>query len=235
MALYDDLKGEVNGILAPLWDTNKGYVIPAPEDLLLNANQAREFASMTVAYADIDGSTSMVDTQPWWFAAEVYKCYLRCASQILKSEGGAIAAYDGDRVMAVFIGPDKENQAVRAALKINTAVLFIINPALTKRYPEQQPFTLKHVVGIDSSPMRVARVGVHADNDLVWIGRAANHAAKLCSRSGTPTWITKSVYDALMGKTVTSLAGINMWIITPWTEMSGAAIYGNTHYWTAIE
>jgi len=35
------------------------------------------------------------------------------------------------------------------------------------------------VVGIDTSALFVARIGVRNDNDLVWVGRAANYAAKL--------------------------------------------------------
>jgi len=31
-----------------------------------------------------------------------------------------------------------------------------------------------------------ARVGVREDNDIVWIGRAANYAAKLCALSEKP-------------------------------------------------
>jgi class 3 adenylate cyclase len=233
MALYDELSTEVTGVLGPVWSTEKGLVIPAPEALLLNSNHAKEFESVTVLYADIDGSTSMVDTQPWWLAAEVYKCYLRCASQILKKEGGTIAAYDGDRVMALFVGANKEDRAARAALQINTAVKFIINPALAKRYPDR-PFTLRQVVGIDSSAMRVARIGVHGDNDLVWVGSAANHAAKLCSLSGTPTWITPAVYGALSAALLIDTSGMNPWTFSIQNAMGGKHVYSSSHHWTAI-
>ena len=39
----------------------------------------------TVLYADPDGSTDMVDKYPWWFSAQVYKAYLRCAGKIIQT------------------------------------------------------------------------------------------------------------------------------------------------------
>jgi class 3 adenylate cyclase len=67
-----------------------------------------------------------------------------------------------------------------AALRISWAVSQVINPAIKARYPTTL-FTLSHVIGVDASRLYVSRVGVHGDNDLVWIGRAANYTAKLCS------------------------------------------------------
>jgi len=68
----------------------------------------------TVLYADMSGSTKLVDafTSPK-FPAEVYKCYLSCAAKIIKAGGGSITAYDGDRVMAVFLGDSKNSSAAR--------------------------------------------------------------------------------------------------------------------------
>jgi class 3 adenylate cyclase len=181
MGIKDDLTKEVTGIFTGgRWREEKANVIPSPKDLLLNSNHAKEIESATVLYADIDGSTNMVDKFKWWFAAEVYKAYLRCAGQLIRSEGGDITAYDGDRVMAVFTGERHRSRAVIAALRINWAVENVINPAIKGKYASVE-FTLKHVIGIDTSGLYVSRIGVHGDNDLVWIGRAANHAAKLCA------------------------------------------------------
>jgi class 3 adenylate cyclase len=59
-------------------------------------------------------------------------------------------------------------------------------------------FVLKHVVGIDRSDLHAARIGVREDNDIVWVGRAANYAAKLCALSEKPIWITGEVYNAML-------------------------------------
>jgi class 3 adenylate cyclase len=232
MTLETDLTSEVANIFKHQWTEEKATVIPVPEALRLNSNHTKALDTATVLYADLDGSTNMVDQQPWQLAAEVYKAYLRCASQIIRSEDGTIAAYDGDRVMGVFIGGSKNTNAVRAAFKINRAVTTLIRPALKTQYTTTD-FLLKHVIGIDTSVLRVARIGVHGDNDLVWVGRAANHAAKLCALPARPIWITKAVYDG-MNKQTKYTSGVDMWEPFTWNAMNKMQIYGSTYQWGAI-
>src|SRR5438093_11764048 len=98
----------------------QGEVVPEPEGLRLG-NEGVTLEA-TVLYADMSGSTRLVDSQKPHFAAEVYKAYLACAARIIKNETGVVTAYDGDRVMAVFIGDSKNTNAVKAAFKINGAV-----------------------------------------------------------------------------------------------------------------
>jgi len=229
MSLKEDLTTEVKATFRAQWEAQSTTNVPAPENLKLNANHAKDLETATVLYADLDGSTNMVDMYDWQFSAEVYKTYLRCASQIMKSEGGSITAYDGDRAMAVFTGELKNTSAVRCALKINWAVEEIIRPALKVQYPSTN-FILKHVIGVDTSQLRTARIGVRGDNDLVWIGRAANYAAKLTTLSSKPIWITKSVYDRMSADAKYS-NGVNMWEERSWTPMNNMSVYCSTYRW----
>jgi class 3 adenylate cyclase len=230
MSLADDLAAEVGQILRDQWQVTTGRTVPSPESIGLG-NFAVEFDSATVLYADIDGSTAMVDTKRWQFSAEVYKTYLRCAAKIIKANDGVITAYDGDRVMAVFLGDRKNTNAVIAALKVNSAVHDIINPAIKSQYGVDT-FVLKHVIGVDTSSLRAARTGVRGDNDLVWVGRAANYAAKLTSISGVATtWITADVFDRLHPEAKQS-AGRDMWERRQWTQMNNLPVYCSAWKWT---
>ena len=154
MALGDDLNSEVKKILQEEWTTRTGRTVPESNDLKLS-NDAVELEG-TVLYADLDDSTKLVDTKEPWFAAEVYKSYLACAARIIGSERGEVTAYDGDRIMAVFIGDGMNDRAARTALKINYAVQEIINPAIRNQYPNND-YSVKQVVGIDISNLFVAR------------------------------------------------------------------------------
>jgi class 3 adenylate cyclase len=133
--------------------------------------------------------------------------------------------------MAVFIGDQKVPSAIRAALKINWAVKKIINPGIKAKYTDCQ-YEVQQAVGIDSGSLFVARTGIRGANDLVWVGRAANYAAKLCSvRDGTiSSWITKAVYDALTDDTKYGQDRQLMWVARPWTA-HGVTIYGSTFWW----
>lgn len=230
MALKEELEEAVAKIFRETWTERDGQDVPLPEDLKLGNDAVNLDA--TVLYADMSDSTKLVDSYKPRFAAEIYKAYLTCAARIVKSEGGSITAYDGDRIMGVFIGDMKNTVAARTALKINGAVLDIINPALTQQYPKML-YRLKHVVGVDISSIFVARIGVRNDNDLVWVGRAANYAAKLSAINEESTaFITGEVFDKLMDSS--KYGGQNkalMWTERQWTGMNNMRIYSSTWKW----
>ncbi len=227
------LEKQVALIFKEAWATRAGQKAPEPEELILG-NQAVVFDAATILYADLTGSTHLVDSEDWTFAAEIYKAYLHCAATIIRSEGGAIVSYDGDRIMGVFIGDVQATPAARSGLKINHAVQKIINPALAAQYP-LKPFRVSQVVGIDTSPIRAARTGVRGHNDLVWIGRAANYAAKLTDlKLAERTWLTKASYDRLHEDLKTNGSPRqSMWKPYSWSQMNNHQIYGSTWTWTA--
>lgn len=228
MALGDDLKSEVTKIFKEQWSTRVGLKVPESSDIKL-ANDAVELEA-TVLYADLSGSTKLVDGHKPHFAAEIFKSYLHCAAKIVLSEGGTITAYDGDRIMAVFVGESKNNSAVRAGLKINYATTKILNPAIKELYTSTQ-FQVGQTVGIDTSKLFIARTGVRGSNDLVWVGRAANYAAKLTElNSDYSTWITASVYEKL-NENAKFCEGKPVWEARPWTAMNNHSIYGSSAWW----
>jgi class 3 adenylate cyclase len=230
MTFKTNLEKEVKKIFASQWKVSKSKIVPTFESLS-PGNDAKEI-NATVLYADMADSTDLVDNYNSCFAAEIYKAYLRCAATIINTEGGKITAYDGDRVMAVFLGDAKNDSAVRSAMKINDAVHNIINPFLEKYY-SNDTYRLKHVIGIDTGELFVTRTGVRKDSDLVWVGRAANYAAKLCSSNDKyPIYITEAVFDA-MGDHV-RYGGENnvlMWNKNIWKAHNHIIIYSSNYWW----
>lgn len=229
MSFGDDLKEKASAIFREQWKKRDGNVVPESEDVQL-ANEAVELGEATVLYADMADSTRLVDEHTWQFAAEVYKAFLYCAARVISSEDGTVTAYDGDRVMAVFLGDYKNSSAARAALKINYCNQYIITPALKEVYKDST-YVARHVTGIDTSPLRVARTGVRGANDLVWVGRAANYAAKLSSLPHEyATRITADVYKRLPDDLKTS-EGKPMWEEVTWRDMGNITIYRSTYWW----
>ena len=197
MGLENDLQSEVKEIFATSFSSRKGTVVPEAEDVQLG-NDAVMFNEAVVLYADLAESTKLVNDYKDWFAADVYKSYLHCASKIIRDQAGTITAFDGDRVMAVFVDDNKRTNAAKCALKINHAVQEIINPAIKRKFSTTD-FAVRHTVGIDVSKLFVARTGIRGSNDLVWVGRAANYAAKLCAlrENGFASYITGDVFDIM--------------------------------------
>src|SRR4051794_33767281 len=119
MAIADDIRAEVKDIFKAAWTERDGTKVPETKDLKLG-NDAVKLKG-TVLYADLADSTDMVNKKKAAFAAEVYKTFLISACRIISERGGDITAFDGDRIMAVFIGDRKNTEAALAALNINWA------------------------------------------------------------------------------------------------------------------
>lgn len=228
MGLKDELATFCQDVFHGQWETTEGKKVPDEDSRLTLKNTAITIDG-TVLYADLDGSTAMVDGYKNWFAAEIYKTYLYCCARIIAAEGGVVTAYDGDRVMAVFIGERKNTRAARAAMKIKWAVDEIIMPKKDARYTSNS-FALKHVTGIDTCSLFVAKTGARGANDLVWVGRAANYAAKLTSLPSTYTYITESVYNMLAEEAKIS-NGKSMWEKVTWNTFNNSTIYRSNWRW----
>jgi class 3 adenylate cyclase len=224
-----DLEKEVAAVFRAKWDERDGNVVPEDDSLTLGNDAVKLKA--TVLYADLADSTKLVDGHAPFFSAEMYKTFLHCAAKIIRSEEGVITAYDGDRIMAVYIGELKNSRAVRSALKINFAVSQLINPAQQGLYIKSF-FTMKHVVGLDTSDLFVAKTGVRGANDLVWVGRAANYAAKLSSLPASfATYTTKEVHDAIINELKVCTDGRAMWESVRWNSFDDRIIYRSNWWW----
>src|SRR5207247_2234666 len=68
-------------------------------------------------------------------------------------------------------------------------------------------------------------------NDLVWVGRAANYAAKLAALPENYTYITKEVYDVMLPEVKTSADGRSMWEAVNWNTFDNRTIYQSNWWW----
>jgi class 3 adenylate cyclase len=225
----EDIFKEIRGIFRKKWTTREGRVVPEAGDVALGNDAVT--LSGTVLYADMADSTGLVNGFKPWFAAEIYKAYLLGACRVIRNNGGEITAFDGDRVMAVFLGASKNSTAAKAALQINY-VVGKANELIREAYPTTA-YALRHTVGIDVSELFAARTGIRDSNDLVWVGRAANNAAQLSAlgETGFPTYITDDVFTHLNKES--KYGGQNntlMWEKRTWTGRQ-LVVYRSSWRW----
>lgn len=225
------LEASVDEIFSTHWAKRQGEVVPDQDGIRLG-NDAVELDA-TILYADLADSTGLVTGYKDWFAAEIYKAYLTIACEIIRNNSGVITAFDGDRVMAVFIGSSKNSAAAKAALQINWAVDNIINSKVREKYPNTS-YEVRQAVGVDSGKVMVAKAGIRGFNDLVWVGRAANVAAKLSALrdGGYACFMTASVYKKLSDSSKFGGKDKNrdMWSEYVWSE-TGEVIYRSNWTW----
>ncbi|WP_326945445.1 hypothetical protein OG439_38525 [Amycolatopsis sp. NBC_01307] len=165
-------------------------------------------------YADLADSTRLARDFNVKVAAKVIRSFLDASCRVIRARGGTITSFDGDRVMAIFVGDTKNSNAAKCALQINYAVKKVIRPAVTARFStiRESGFVVSHCVGVAGGKTMLVRGGVRGSNDLVSIGRAPNVAAKLSDvRNGEfHSYITESVYKNMLDSSKMS-DKTNMW------------------------
>lgn len=227
MPVLSDIQSDVANIVSQKFSVVQAQVVPENDNIAL-VGGAKSLTA-TMFYADLADSTkiAMFDQH---IAAKLFKCFLAASARVVRAEGGEIRSFDGDRLMAVFMGGTKNTDAVRAALKLKFAFDTAIATKFRSTYLAFQngTYPLAYTCGIDTSDVLVVRGGMRNNNDLVWVGRAPNVAAKLSGiREGDfRTFITKAVFDAMNNEVK---FGGNpqraMWESRNWTQGPVSSIY----------
>ncbi|SSY68810.1 adenylate/guanylate cyclase domain-containing protein [Alcaligenes faecalis] len=233
MALSDELENEVRMIISTTWDRRDGRKIPQTEEVAL-AGGAVEIDA-TFLYADLADSSKIAKELDRRIAAKIIKSFLYCASKLIVAHGGKIVSFDGDRVMGVFYGDFKNSSAAKCALRINWAVK-IISEKFEANYEsvKNASFKIRHGVGVDTGTVLAVRGGVRGSNDLIWIGRAPNLAAKMSDLREYPysSFITAAVFNVLIDEVKYSRSEKKpMWERRTWNFL-GDKIYVYRSSWS---
>jgi adenylate cyclase len=193
------IEADVSAILGMTWAARAGQVIPKTDDVALKNGAVK--LSVVMLYADLFHSTTLARTFPRSVAAKIVRAYLSSMTQMVTKNGGQVRSFDGDRVMGVFVGANKNTAAAMCALQMNYIVQKILRPAAEAKFPslKTKGFAIGHCAGVAKSDVFVVRGGVRGSNDLVFIGSAPNIAAKLSEirNSSWRSYITWDVFRDL--------------------------------------
>ncbi|MGW6006202.1 adenylate/guanylate cyclase domain-containing protein [Oerskovia enterophila] len=224
--MHPSIESSVDQIFSTPWNITDGLVVPETEDVVLRNGGRRVDAAYL--YADLAGSSKLAQSLNPEAAAKIIKAYVSTASRILRNQNGHIRSFDGDRVMAIFMGDNKEDRAVRAALGINWAVYEVIRPAIKSGFSDGQDFyAIEHGVGVDCGEALIVRGGIRDHNDLISIGASPNVAAKLSDiRAGNGSLhITDRVKSELSAQHLQFSNGAPVW----WRMNQPPIIGGKQH------
>lgn len=236
MTFKEDLIAARDGIVGTAFTTRDGYVVPTSTDV--GFNEAVRLPS-TYLYADMADSSGLVGACPKETVGKVLRLYLDLSVRIIRRNGGHIRSFDGDRVMGIFIGDNRFDAAVKAAMQVKWACNELIQPKIRNHYKSirESGWALKTGCGIASGRSLVVRGGVRrSGSDLVSIGPAPNLAAKLSDvrqdpfhvRIGAATYKNLSAANRLSN-------GKNMWQGTYDMSLGGKLYpYYRTSYHRAI-
>jgi class 3 adenylate cyclase len=196
MSLGERLATRVSNTLALQLDIRDGRVVPATEDITLTSEGVQ--LDGTVLYSDLSRSSAIATDFQHKTAAKIISAFLYCMAALITENGGVVTAFDGDRVMGIFLGDHKNTSATKCALQMNHAVLNLIGPKVAEHFTAARETGLKltHCVGVDTSTILAVRAGQRSSNDIVWVGRAPNFAAKLSELRNSPynSFISDTVF-----------------------------------------
>ena len=189
----------VDDIFASAFEEREGRKVPESDDVALAKGAVKLDA--TFLYADLAGSGRIAAACPWDTTARIIRAYLDCAVRLIRSHGGEIRSFDGDRVMGVFMGDSKNGDAANCAREILWMTEMVIQPKATAKFASVRKGGVKvqQACGIDTGVSRAVRAGIRNNNDLIWTGRAPSFAAKLSDIREFPycTFISEAVYKRL--------------------------------------
>lgn len=229
------LENQVGTIISTPWNKRSGRKVPETTEVAYGGGAVELEA--TFLYADLANSSKIAKAFDQRVAAKIIKSYLATSSSLIKSCGGKIVSFDGDRVLGVFYDGPKSTNAVKCALHINYVLTHIIRPKFENAYDpvRNASFRISHGVGIDTGKVLVVRAGARGDNDLVWIGRAPNLAAKLSDLRESPysTFITAPVYNCMLDSSkFGGNPSQNMWQKRVWTFLDDRiSVYRSSWWW----
>jgi adenylate cyclase len=235
MAIADDLSTNVQNVISIPWSIRKGQKVPSTEEVALSGGAVE--LNATFLYADLAKSSKLVNEFDRRVAAKIMKSFIACTCRLIRACNGSITSFDGDRVMGIFIGNTKNSNAARCALHINYAVTKIIRPKFENQYDsiKNSDFTINHGVGVDTGTVIAVRAGARGANDLDWVGRPPNLAAKLSDIRESPynSIISAPVYNKLNDNSKYGDDGKeNMWQQRSWNWLGKQiTVYRSNWHW----
>lgn len=223
LAIKDELESSVNTMMVGAWSVREGRKVPDTDDIGLSTNTGVTLDA-TYLYADLAKSSVFGQSLAQVDAAKIIKSFLYCCSALIREHGGEIKSFDGDRVMGVYFGAEKEMRAARTAFKINWVVQEIINDKASRwvRWPAER-VEISHATGIATGEALLIRGGVRNDNDIASIGAAPNLAAKLSDQrtDKAQTFVCTNTWMKLYRDTDVDARGHKRWTTSEYVEVGG--------------
>lgn len=228
--LKSDLTAKVDSLFKEEFKEYESETVPDISDSRLTHGATGISGEYTFLYADMRESSSLTNDHRRKTISKIYKAFHHCMVETIKYKDGKVRSFDGDRVLGIFDGSSKANNAVYAAMFMVGCLTEILKPKIEEYYKNE---TFEMGIGVATGKCMCVKAGVGYDEnnrDLVWIGDAPNLGAKL-SNKGSGYFgriiICSDTYSRLVDDNIYHInewkQKINMWN-TINVEFGGSAI-----------
>ncbi|MGQ9854236.1 MAG: adenylate/guanylate cyclase domain-containing protein [Candidatus Oleimicrobiaceae bacterium] len=135
-----------------------------------------ELRHCTVLFSDIRNFSAITASLPPEQVVGLINIYLDAQAEIIERNGGVVDKFIGDQVMAIFLGPNMADNAIRAAVEIQRAIRTLNSKRLRARQ-----VVLEVGIGLNDGPAVVGNMGSSSRMDYTVIGDVVNVANRLCT------------------------------------------------------
>jgi uridylate cyclase len=237
MALSDDLNKDITEIFTETFEVSSGWSIPTTADVTFD-NQGKKIRLVSL-FVDIRKSTTLVSAMGLESAARMYKAYIRGITKIVRARGGEILSFNGDGVVAGFVGVSASNAAVLSALNLCCFLFHQLKPWVDQVliWTSSPELRFDFGIGIDAGDVLVVKAGMKGEDnhDLVWAGNPVNYSVKVSSLASDPyrLYVSDLVFDRIHHSLKESKEGNFIWDAWWWTEKS--KLLWRTEWWFGPE
>ncbi|MEQ9308324.1 MAG: adenylate/guanylate cyclase domain-containing protein [Balneolaceae bacterium] len=131
-----------------------------------------ERREITVFFSDIRGFTAWSEKHTPEQVIDMLNNLLSFQAELVHEFGGDVDKFVGDELVAVFQGPDKDQKAVEAAIRIQQQLPSMLN---------KEEMELAVGIGINSGEAVMGAMGSENRMDYTVLGNTVNLGARLCS------------------------------------------------------
>ncbi len=197
MATNQEIFEKIEGYLTESYTRSDTDIVPKKGDLTFG-NTVKKMPHVKVFYIDMRKSRKILSDASTFWSVKIHKAFLGAVTHCLENREGHLRSFNGDGLLAFFIGENAASRAVRAALDIKGFVLEI-NKILT----ENDINPIDFGIGIAQGEVVIAKSGKAGDDqtkqDLIWVAIALYVAVELSELGESPNniWISHNVRSAI--------------------------------------
>lgn len=216
MATNQETLNKIGEYLNQSYTQEETRVVPKRPDLTFG-NSAKKMKHAVVVYVDMRKSKKILSDATTFWSVKIHKSFLLALTHCVECRDGHMRSFNGDGILAFFVGDNAASRAVRAAMDMKGFVLQI-NEKLTAAGKNEIDFG----IGIAQGEVLVAKSGKAGDDmtkqDLIWVGLPVYVAVELSDFAEKPNniWITHNIRGAIgkqgyLGVVNSTATGKSMW------------------------
>ena len=142
------------------------------EDLL----PVGEMREVTLFFSDVRNFSAMTEELGPEEIVKLINIYLDLQARIVEEHGGIVDKFMGDQIMAIFMGDDMADRAVRTAVTAQRAIR-----EMNKRRQKNGEVVLTVGCGLNDGPVVMGNMGSRNRLDYTVLGDVVNLASRLCA------------------------------------------------------